>query len=386
MAARSRRIATIAGSLACGLIMATSAFAADPPRVTLRAEMGFAAQHPVVTAGWPAFTEAVGRDSGGGLRFTRFVSNALTGGEDSLERLAGGDADIGAVEPARFPSIFPHASLVADLAPFGADPLAAAAAVTEFTLLRCVPCLTAWRDRNLVPLGTYAAPPYVLLTARPVERPESLRDRRIWSPGGIWDRWLRSLGAQPMAGPPAIGRGMATNAIDGAIDTPLALHGKAARRSVQGIYDLPLGSFQGMMPFVVNGDTWRKLSQRHRSAVLIGAPVGLIAITRAYRAEAGKALTEAGTPAPVSPPALAEQTRQFMDAELQRLAAAADERYGVPDGPEILATLKTLYTKYAALLAPPNDAPYEATVVLRREIFSKLDAKTFGMAPPRPDN
>lgn len=348
---------------------------------TLKADTGVGIDHPVVTAGWPAFIEAV-RKENGSLRLQPFAGGALTGGEGGIQRLSGGDADIGAVEPARFPSIFPHAALIASLAPFADDPLAGAAAVTEFVLLRCVPCLGAWRDMNLVPLGTYGAPAYALMTAKPADTPESLQGQRIWSPGGAWDRWLRQMGAQPMAGPAAVGRGLRAEVIDGAVDTLLVLRSKSMRSSIRAVYSLPLGGFRGLVPFVVNGDRWRKLPQSQRAALLAGAPAGLVAITRAYAAEVDRALAQPDVPAPRQVPALTDRTRQFMDADLARSAAAADENFGVPDGPEILQTLKTLYAKYRGLLKAPND---EAVAILRREIFSRIDGRTFGMTPPRSD-
>lgn len=347
---------------------------------TLRADTGVGTDHPIATAGWPAFAEAVRRESNA-LRLQPFAGGALTGGEGGLEKLSSGDADMGAVDPARSPTIFPHASLIADLAPFADDPLAAAAAVTEFSLLRCVPCLGSWRDMNLVPLGTYGTPAYVLMSAKPVDAPESLKGQRIWSPGGVWDRWLRQAGALPMAGPAALGRGLRAEVIDGAIDTVLALRAKSVRTAIRGVYALPLGGYRGLMPFVVNGPRWRGLSQPQRAALIAGAPAGLVAITRAYAAEADRALA-AGGPAPTTPAATAERTRQVMETELGRIATAADETYGIPDGPEILAGLKALYGKYRGLLKAPND---EAVAVLRREIYAKLDVKTFGMVPPRGD-
>jgi hypothetical protein len=86
---------------------------------------------------FPAATEASIRE----VTFNLVSGGALLGGKETLTGLGDGVVDAPVLALTYNPAQLPTSQLVAELAMLSGNPLAVAAAVTEFTLLHCAPCL-----------------------------------------------------------------------------------------------------------------------------------------------------------------------------------------------------------------------------------------------------
>lgn len=142
-----KRGAVFAG---CLLLAALSGPAAGQRIVSVN--LPLPADHPVAVSGWGRFVEAAERDKQ--FLFRLFVDGSLLGRGRALSGLGRGDAQMGHATLAAWPVGLPHRVVLGRLA--GPDPLAAAAAMTEFVMLHCPACLEALAERGLVFLGSHA--------------------------------------------------------------------------------------------------------------------------------------------------------------------------------------------------------------------------------------
>lgn len=332
------------------------------------------AAHPVAAAGWRAFAEAAERD--GRFAFQLFVDGSLLGRGRAAAGLAQGDAQMGYATLAAHPAGLPHRVTLGRLALAGPDPLAGAAAMTEFAMLHCRPCLEALAKRGIVFLGSHAAGPFHLLSPLPLARADTLAGARIASPGPPWDSLLRRLDGRPerLAG------NLAAALRDGRIDAvlgPVALLAEPAlARRVKAVTAMHLGVHRVASPFTANLGFWRALTSGERAALLDAAPSGLAAAALAYRAadeKAREAMAKAGLTFSRAHPALARAAAGF-DA-----GAGAELKSGGEEADALAARFRQLHDKYRGLFAGEEPSVESVADILRREIFERLDPAIYGL-------
>ena len=362
-----------------GIAAAHPAVATDATEV--RVAVPLPAAHPVVSGGWHAFQEAAAADGRAGLKFRLFVNGAMIGWERTLKGLSQGEADMGFLAPADYPDEFPHAAFLTALSMSGRDGLAAAAAVTELVLLHCQPCRDEFARKNLVFLGTYSAAPYLLISKQPLTGARSLADRTVWTPGTLWDNWVREMGAAPLQDGRDADMALSKGSADVVIDVAIALRQPQLAKQARVVTTLPLGAYRGASPFTANRDFWRQLSVAQRSALLAAAPVGLVAATAAYEQQAREAVEAArrsGVTVAAPDAELLAQADRFAEESAARVAANAEAYFGVGDAGRLLQTYRALYAKYSGLLEAAGDAPAMAAI-LAREAFAKANPVAYGV-------
>ena len=341
---------------------------------TVSVNLPLPAAHPVAAAGWRAFVEAAERD--GRFAFQLFVDGSLLGRTRAAAGLAQGDAQMGYATLAAHPAGLPHRVTLGRLALAGPHPLAGAAAMTEFVMLHCRPCLESLAKRGIVFLGSHAAGPFHLLSPRPLAREDTLAGARIASPGPPWDNLLRRLDGRPE---PLAGN-LAAALRDGRIDAVLGpvalLADPALARRVRAVTAMHLGVHRVASPFTANLSFWRTLAPEERAALLDAAPPGLAAAALAYRAadeQARKAMAAAGLAFSRAHPALARAATGF-DA-----GAGAELKSGGDGADALAARFRRLHDKYRGLFGRERPSVESVAGILRREIFDRLDPETYGL-------
>jgi len=359
----------------------TAPAAAEP--TVVRVEVGVPVSHPVAAGGWKAFVDAATHDAKGSFDFRLFTDGVFAAGDQGISGLAQGKADMGFLALPSLPESFPYAALVSELGMIGDDALATAAAVTELFMLRCPSCSAQFRDHNLVFLGSYAASPYVLIGREPLATVESMRARRVLTPGSLWDRWSRSVGAEPVESVRGRGQALSRNMVDAVIDIADALTEGDSEPAALTVTTPPLGSYTGASPFTVNRDFWRSLDAKRRAVLFGAAASGIVATTEAY-AERGQAAlaaaAEAGATVAEADPAMVAQAHAFVRADLPVAAAAAGEQLGIPDAAEVAALFRDLYGQWVVRLGPPVMTSEDAARAVWQHIFGRIDAATYGTA------
>lgn len=357
-------------------LIATGLARADEPTVW-QAQYPLAPSHPIVAEGWAPMAEAMRPELDLQLR----LIGPRLGTTEALDALSIGTHQLGLVALASYPDEFPYWAMLSELFLVGGESLAAAAAITELTMLECQACQRNFTRRKLVFLGTYGAAPYRLIAPSPLTESHSLEGQVVATPGSLWDRLVLQLGAEaaPVDANPreALVDGRVTALIDiseALAHPPLAGHAVAVTR-------LPLGGYRGAGPFMINRDAWRSLTPSQRQRIFTAAAGGIVRITQAYHREAAANLTDAesrGVAVQQGTLMLEDRIRRFAANDQARVVASAEPRFGIGNAGHFLDRLKALYDKYAILLGP-EPAQDDAIALLTSEIFDRLDPQTYGL-------
>jgi TRAP-type C4-dicarboxylate transport system substrate-binding protein len=340
-------------------------------------------KHPVNYGGYEPFIEAVEKASGGDISFRLFMGGALLSAKATMPGIRDGIADTGIVALTYHPAEFPHGQLISDLAMLSDDPVVAAAAVTEFNMLHCQPCLDELIAQSLVYTGTYSTAPYVIIGSRKIESVADLDGARIRTPGSVWDRWAADVGGVPVNLPASdmyesLERGI----------TDLVLQPIAALRSYS-LWDvarhatlLDLGTYHSMSLLGYSQYTWRDLTTEQRKLLLDNAAVALIGTSVAYvdldrevirESEGGKTEIIAATEA------LVQAKAHFVEIDLPRIAGIARDQHGIAEPEPFIAMFKSLLEKWQAIMDPLAGNTDQMIAALNAEVFDKIDPATYGM-------
>ncbi len=337
------------------------------------------ASHPVAASGWRRFVEAAERE--GRFVFRLFVDGSLLGRKQAMTGLAHGDAQMGYATLAAHPAGLPHRVTLGRLALAGPDPMAGAAAMSEFVMLHCPACLKSLAARGIVFLGSHAAGPFHLLSPKPLARADTLKGARIASPGPPWDKLLQRLDGQPKAVEGSLAEALEAGDIDAVLGPVALLAEPALAQRVRAVTAMHLGVHRVASPFTANLGFWRTLAPEGRAALLDAAPAGLAAAALAYQAadeEARRAMEAAGVAFSRAHPALARKAAGFDAGE------GAVELRSAGEGAEALAAVfRRLHDKYSRLFAAAGFSAGPVADILRREIFDRIDPETYGLALER---
>ena len=359
----------------CLLLAATSFPGLAAGARIVSVNLPLSASHPVAASGWAAFVKAAGRD--GLFAFRLFVDGSLLGRERALTGLVQGDAQMGYATLTAHPAGFPHRVTLGRLALAGPDPMAGAAAMTEFVMLHCRLCLEALAKRGIVFLGSHAAGPLHLLSPTPLAQSESLRGARVASPGPPWDALLRRLHGQPEPVAGSLAAALGKGRIDAVLGPVALLAEPALARRVRTVTAMHLGVHRVASPFTANLGFWRTLTPEERAALIDAAPSGLAAAALAYRAadeKARKAMADAGIAFSRAHPALVRAAVGFDAGD-----GTVELRSEGEGANALAARFRRLHDKYRGLFAGKESSVESVAGILRREIFDRLDLELYGL-------
>lgn len=341
-----------------------------------------APSHPTISAGYATYFPAVEQATKGEVTFKLISGGALLGGKETLTGLGDGVADASVLALTYNPAQLPTSQLVAELAMLSGDSVAVAAAVTEFTLLHCAPCLAEFSAQNVVYTGSYATAPYALISKEKITSAADLAGKRVRSPGGAWDRWISEVGASVVHTSSAE---MYEALNKGVID--VAMQPAAALKSFS-LWDvagsITLGSFgvYNSGPLLsFNKDSWASLSAENRRVLLDQMALALVVTTDAYLAQNGAAEQEApahGVAIEAKPAELEQQIAAFNAQDLGAVVAKAKSVYNVAEAEALVAKYQEILAKWEAATA--GGLSREALVAkIKADVFDKLSEASYGL-------
>ena len=366
-----------AGPVLAGCLLLAAALSPGPAAAqrAISVNLPLPGSHPVVASGWGAFVEAAERD--GRFVFRLFVDGSLLGRARTLAGLGEGDAQMGYATLTAHPTGLPHRVAVGHRALAGPDPMAGAAAMTEFVMRRCPSCLEALAQRGLVFLGSHATGPFHLLAPESLARVDTLKGARIASPGPPWNNLLKRLQSQPEPVAGDLAAALQEGRIDAILGPVALLADPKLARHVQTVTAVHLGVYRVASPFTASLGFWRTLTSADRAALLAAAPAGLAASMLAYRAadeKARKAMEEGGIAFSRAHPKLMQAAIGFEAGD------GTVELRSEGTGANALATaFRRLHNKYRRLFAGKGLAAGPLAGILRREIFDRIDSETYGL-------
>lgn len=349
----------------------------------LKVSLYWGPKSPIVIGGYKPFVESLEADKASDLKVRMFTGGALLDAKATLPGLRSGIADVGTLAMTYFPAELPASQLVADLAMMGSDSVAAAAAVTEYMLMHCEPCRNDWQKMGLVLTSAYSTTPYLIISKTRVETVDDLKGKKIRSPGGVWDRWVESVGAVPVNVSSsemyeAFNRGV----VDMVIHTPAALKSVNLGDFAKYVVKVPLGTYHALSAGTYNAKTWKGLSDAQRKAIFERLSILVVGISDQYRVqdvEAEEIYGKKGVSISAPSAALKQQVAEFRKADMASIVADAKGKYGIANPEAEIATMEKLFAKWDQLIAPVAGDRARMQAIVRSEIYDKLDPTTFGM-------
>lgn len=359
------------------LMTAASAEARDI-RIVVGVPPGSAAQF-----GIEAFGEDIAKRTNGELTVKIFPSSLL-----DLVQTFGGIRD-GVVDGGYLVLNF-HAAelretqLPIELAMLGQNSYAMAGAMSEY-ILTCEPCVAERLAANMVPLGNASTGSYAILGTAPMTTPAELQGKKLRAAGGAWSRWAAAMGAVGVSMPGnEIFEAMSQGTIDGAMNAPSELTSIRLKDVATHVTtDLPGGTVHGLDLMSVNRDFWRGLTTEQRRMYMDAAALGNAAASWKFATDVASNLEQAkaaGITVATASPDLKAAAAAAVEADLANIAKIAADTHGIQDAEAKIARFRDLVAKWEGLL--PADRAWtaeEIADVFRAEIYSKLDAATFGL-------
>lgn len=301
-----------------------------------------------------------------------------------------GVADMGFVLPPYYPAEYAETNLAANLSMLGTSgrqvesPGAAMAGATTEYVFNCPDCLAEYSKQNQVYLGTGASPTYIMLCTTPLRGMDDLKGKKYRSGAANFGRWAEHFGGVKVSIPgndiyEAMGQGVVDCAMLSATElTNLSLFDltKFVTRRIPG------GVFSGVATNNVNLDSWRDLTEAERKVFIEGSARVQADLTWKYYADAKANLEAApGKGIEVIEPSaeILAASDAFVKQDIAVIAKQFAEDYGVGDVEAKIAEFTRLVEKWKGLTEGLENDPEGLGKVFWEEIYSKIDAATYGM-------
>ena len=348
----------------------------------LKLAVGFS-QGTAAYYGLEAFSKALKEKSGGELE-TKMFPLSLLNLPQMLNGVRDGVVDIGFVLPPLFPSELPETHLAVDMAMLGSNPWAMAGAMTEY-VFTCQECVAEHVKQNQVYLGSSSTAPYMIVSTKKAVTIDEIKGKKLRSGAAPWARWAQNFGAVALTVPGnQVFEAVSGGTVDGAMVSAAELSNlrliDVAKHITVGV---PTGTYHGIDNNNFNLRTWRSLSEKQRRAALDASAVSTAAVTWKYVTDGEKNMADAkakGIEIHQAPDAVLTRSRAFIQADLSNVAQVAEKNSGIKGANQKIERFRALVQKWELLL--PDGKKYDVdglTRIYQREIFSRIDAKSYGM-------
>ena len=333
--------------------------------------------------GVDAFAADLSERTGGELK-VRVLPASLLNLVQTFGGMKDGVVDGGYLVLNYFPSELPEATLPIELAMLGKNPFAMAGAMSEY-ILTCEPCIQERMNNNQVPLGNASTGAYAIIGTSPMTTADELAGKKIRAAGGSWTRWAAAVGAVGVSLPGnEIFEAMSQGTINGAFNAPSELTSiRLIDVATDVTVNIPGGTVHGLDVMSVNRDFWKSLSDEERRAYLDAAALGNAATTWKFASDVAENLKlakENGINIHEASADMVAMSDAAIEADLANIAKIAKETHGIEDADAKIARFVELVKKWEGLV--PLDrhwTPEEVADIYRAEIFSKIDAASYGL-------
>ncbi len=335
-------------------------------------------QHPHSKYGYIEWAETVRELSHGELNPEVYTGTVLLAPRASLQGIQDGIAQVAHHAAVYTPSEMPVANAVQELGFNFDDPLVAILAVTDFSTHNPIQ-LQEWQDLNIVYLGAYTTPPYVLFCREPVRNLEELQGKRIRTAGSTVSSWVEQAGGIPVNVPSSE---MYTGLDRGSLDCATNAANDLIDRSLWEVADyttlLPTGMYWSGPQWGFNEDFWSSLTDDQRDVFKQASAKAMTRMIVQYLATADAALDEAqdkGNQVFMPEPELMQSVEDFREQALDGVYDVARDKYGVEDPKALIDNFLATYQKWQELLADVDRSDEDALAELAmREIYDTLPA------------
>lgn len=365
-----------------------SALALPAQAETLNYSLGLGPGSAVALAA-EDYAKAVEEASGGDLTIKIFPLELVSLAEMG-PGIRDGLTDIGYMAAPYYPAEFAHSNFLAELSMLqttmeqtGKEDLAYAGAMSEFITQNCPECLDEFKAQNHVYMGHIASSPYVLLCRDEIRTIEDLKGKRLRAGGDSYKRFANHFGAVgvQMAASEAY-EALSQGVLDCAMLSVPELTNFRLMEVVNAVtLQVPGNVFGGTVAGNINRDKWQSLTDEQRAILLKEGARLAAGITWNYHSAHErdlKAAKENGKTVVQPDEALKKAAEEFAVADMKVVADLFKANYGVAKAEEMKEAFIPYLERWSDLVADVDSADALGELYWR-EIFSKLDPKSYGM-------
>ncbi|MBK0327880.1 C4-dicarboxylate TRAP transporter substrate-binding protein [Rhodobacteraceae bacterium F11138] len=338
---------------------------------------------PMSGEGYIRWAELVEELSDGDLQPEVYTGTVLLAPRASLQGIQDNVVQVAHHAAIYTPSDLPVSNAVQELGFAYSDPVAAIFAVTDFSMNNAVQ-LQEWQDKGLVYLGAYATPSYVLMCSSPVRTLDEMKGKRIRTAGSAVSVWVEEAGGIPVNVPSSeMYTGLERGTLDCATNAASDLVDRSLLEVAEHTTLLSTGMYWSGPQWGYNPDFWAGLSAEQREVLMKASARSMARMVIAYneKVEAGlQASREAGGNVYEPEQDLADHVAEFRDRTSAVAAEKAGTDFGVAEPEALISDFEATMQKWADLLADVDTTDEDAlTALAMQEIFSKIDASTYGV-------
>ncbi|MBR9903148.1 MAG: C4-dicarboxylate ABC transporter substrate-binding protein [Gammaproteobacteria bacterium] len=335
-------------------------------------------QHPHSRYGYIEWAEMVKELSNGELQPEVYTGTVLLAPRANLQGIQDNVVQVAHHAAIYTPSEMPVANAVQELGFNYDDPLIGILAVTDFSLNNPTQ-LAEWEELDIVYLGAYNTPSYVLFCREPVRNLEELHGKRIRTAGSTVSAWVEQAGGTPVNVPSSeMYSGLDRGSLDCASNAANDLIDRSLWEVAEHTTLLPTGMYWSGPQWGFNSGFWASLSDEERDVFKEATAKAMTRMIVQYLGASEAALEEAashGNNIYEPEEDLMASVEAFRDEALANVYDKARDEYGVEDPEALIDDFIATYEKWDALVSEVDREDEEALAELAmEEIYNKLPA------------
>ncbi len=335
-------------------------------------------QHPHSRYGYIEWAEMVKELSNGELQPEVYTGTVLLAPRANLQGIQDNVVQVAHHAAIYTPSEMPVANAVQELGFNYDDPLIGILAVTDFSLNNPTQ-LAEWEELDIVYLGAYNTPSYVLFCREPVRNLEELRGKRIRTAGSAVSAWVEQAGGTPVNVPSSeMYSGLDRGSLDCASNAANDLIDRSLWEVAEHTTLLPTGMYWSGPQWGFNSGFWASLNDEERDVFKEATAKAMTRMIVQYLGASEAALEEAashGNNIYEPEEDLMASVEAFRDEALANVYDKARDEYGVEDPEALIDDFIATYEKWDALISEVDREDEEALAELAmEEIYNKLPA------------
>ncbi|ASK20047.1 MULTISPECIES: C4-dicarboxylate TRAP transporter substrate-binding protein [unclassified Halomonas] len=335
-------------------------------------------QHPHSRYGYIEWAEMVKELSNGELQPEVYTGTVLLAPRANLQGIQDNVVQVAHHAAIYTPSEMPVANAVQELGFNYDDPLVGILAVTDFSLNNPIQ-LAEWEELDIVYLGAYNTPSYVLFCREPVRNLDELRGKRIRTAGSTVSAWVEQAGGTPVNVPSSeMYSGLDRGSLDCATNAPNDLIDRSLWEVAEYTTLLPTGMYWSGPQWGFNSGFWVSLSDEERDVFKEATANAMTRMIVQFLNASETALEEAaahGNNIYQPEEDLMASVEAFRDEALANVYDKARDEYGVEDPEALIDDFIATYEKWDALISEVDREDEKALAELAmEEIYNKLPA------------
>lgn len=359
---------------ACAITLAATPFAAQAKDFVYGSWVS--PKHGVNRAGLEPMFEAVKKETNGAVTWKLLAGGQIVSARSTLAGIRDKLVDAGLVIQVFARKALKVNQVIFDMQAFGDDPIAIAGAATEVVMLNCPGCLSEYKRNKTIYLGGYGVTPFQLMCRENLTRVEQFKGKKIRAVGaGV--RWVKGMGAVPVAMPPTEGvTAMQRGALDCIVGSIAWLRSYGYIDVVKTFVEFNTGFPRGICVFCMNRDSWNSLTDdqkrimwKHMPGVMSRATI----IGYVEEDKKVKKLAQArGIKFVKGGDDFKARMAEHRKSEMKAIPAVL-KKLGVRNSKPIMDKFFELYPKWERLSKTIGGDVDKFSAVLNEQIYNKID-------------